>query len=87
MKVFTEFLISDILISLCRLFLIIYGNSTKDTHIASDYNLLAQVVVEFMDAMNIDAAYLVSHSKSSILVPRIRLNFQLEFLVLSPWGQ
>jgi pimeloyl-ACP methyl ester carboxylesterase len=50
-----------------------YGNSSKDTAIASSYDLLAQVVVEFMDALEIESAFLLGHSMSSMLAPRIRL--------------
>jgi len=48
-----------------------YGDSTKDPVIASSYDKLARIVVEFMDALRIPTAYIIGHSMSSMLAPRI----------------
>jgi len=50
-----------------------YGSSTKDPIIASSYDKLANIVVEFMDALKIPSAYIMGHSMSSMLAPRIAL--------------
>jgi len=52
-----------------------YGDSTIDTIIASSYDDLASIVVEFMDALKIPSAYMLGHSMSSMLAPRIALLF------------
>jgi non-heme chloroperoxidase len=48
-----------------------YGNSDKNEVLASSYDLLADVVIEFMDAKDIDEAYIMGHSMSSVLAPHI----------------
>jgi pimeloyl-ACP methyl ester carboxylesterase len=48
-----------------------YGSSTKDDVLASSYDTLAAVVVEFMDVMGIDVAVIMGHSMSSLLAPHV----------------
>jgi pimeloyl-ACP methyl ester carboxylesterase len=48
-----------------------FGESDKDTDIAGDYTRLAQVVVEFMDQLDIEKAVIIGHSMSSLLAPQI----------------
>jgi pimeloyl-ACP methyl ester carboxylesterase len=50
-----------------------YGNSSQDPAIARSYDLMAQVIVEFMDALEIESAFILGHSMSSMLAPRIGL--------------
>jgi non-heme chloroperoxidase len=48
-----------------------YGSSTKDATIASSYDSLAGVVIEFMDVIGIDQAVFMGHSMSSLLAPHV----------------
>jgi len=50
-----------------------FGESTKDEVISSSYDSVASVVNEFMDELNIDSAYIIGHSTSSMLAPRLAL--------------
>ncbi len=48
-----------------------YGSSTKDVVLASSYDLLAGVIIEFMDVIGINQAVFMGHSMSSLLAPHV----------------
>jgi len=50
-----------------------YGGSTKDTAIASSFDSIAEIVIEFMDALDIESAFIMGHSMGSIISQRIAI--------------
>jgi pimeloyl-ACP methyl ester carboxylesterase len=50
-----------------------YGGSTKDTAIASNFDSIAEIVIEFMDTLDIESAFIMGHSMGSIISQRIAI--------------